>query len=171
MYNQGGYISRKPHVSEDSEADFRILQQADSRLNRMPTNKELPPQFRPIVPIKQMKERLTRTEFESEDEKFSIWCRLCEDILVEPLCCKKCKLASCQKCFEDYLAQNANCCPSGCRMAIAGGCPRKNAKALKATNFSCLYQSNGCTLIHNYGKVLLHELECSYRHIICSICN
>ena len=87
---------------------------------------------------------------------------------MEPTSCKKCKLPFCQACFDSYLLQTNQTCPSGCQNGIQGGpFPRKNNKALKCLYFRCL---NQCDTQINYLKLFSHDNECARRVLYCKLC-
>ena len=138
---------------------------------RIPSNREIPPQFTLKQVTLKLKERLTKTEFESDEDQYNIWCRICQDILIEPTACKKCKLAFCQSCFDTYLKENDQTCPSGCKNGLQGGpLPRKNNKALKTLFFSCLNLEHGCETMLPYSRLYLHDNECPFRMVSCKCC-
>ena len=102
-----------------------------------------------------MRERLAKTEFECDEDQYNIWCRLCQDILVDGTSCKKCKLLFCHQCFEGYLELNGQRCPNCRETDVRGGACRK--KALKCLYFRCLNLDNGCDSLLNYMKLFAHD--------------
>ena len=69
----------------------------------LPTNNELPAQFKLSHMNLILRDRFTRASYENPNEEAQyIYCKLCHDIIRDPSCCKKCKAPFCTKCFDQF---------------------------------------------------------------------
>ena len=98
------------------------------------------------------KSLIIKDEIYLKNQKFLL-CKICEDILIEPMKCSKCISIFCKKCVDDWMAKNKKC-PNNCEQSNYNESAFIN-DIICQISFKCLF----CNENIKYNEIKDHYLD------------
>ncbi len=109
---------------------------------------------------------LDRKRIVTKDIKDDLLCKICMEVLDDPVECSECNTAYCKACIDMWRTHNPTC-PNRCSNAKLQKPHKLRLAMLNNLQVSCENEEAGCKAVTTIGEMEKHVGECPYRQIHC----
>eukprot|EP00826_Nyctotherus_ovalis_P055468 TRINITY_DN7363_c0_g2_i5.p1 TRINITY_DN7363_c0_g2~~TRINITY_DN7363_c0_g2_i5.p1 ORF type:complete len:304 (-),score=75.13 TRINITY_DN7363_c0_g2_i5:81-992(-) len=116
--------------------------------------------------MKEQKFDISRERVLDESISDVLLCKICFELLEDPVECSECNSEFCRKCIDHWFARNP-VCPNRCSSASLQKPHKVIINMLMALKVTCKNSSLSCNFIDTVESVLAHEDVCPYNIMQC----
>jgi hypothetical protein len=103
---------------------------------------------------------------ESDEEIRLLLCSICYNVLMRPLVCDSCQIASCEECLT-FWNKKTKKCPSGCNKYKYTKPSKFLHEHLKNLTIKCENHDEGCDEMVKYEDIEKHQSQCEHSTVHC----
>ena len=116
--------------------------------------------------MKESKFTIDRTRIVSEDINEILLCKICLEVLDDPMECDVCNSEFCRQCIEDWYARNP-ACPNRCMDAKIQRPHKLVLEMLMNLKIKCSNTETGCNVVDTVEIIKSHEETCPFKIVQC----
>jgi len=109
---------------------------------------------------------IEKSRIQSKEVPDAIFCKICKEILEDPVECSVCSSGFCKICINQWLLKHPTC-PNNCVDSKIRKAHILVRNLLDQIQLTCAFAKNGCQKILAYEFIKKHEEECEFKVLPC----